>query len=51
MISVLLNTLVTTEVDESGAMSSISLENFAVSEIIKSYQNVGKTPYIHYYRG
>lgn len=38
------------EVAESGAMSGALLENFAVSEIMKSYQNVGKTPYMHYYR-
>ncbi len=38
------------EVAESGAMSGALLENFAVSEIAKSYQNVGKNPYIHYYR-
>ena len=38
------------EVAESGAMSGALLENFAVSEIVKSYQNVGKNPYIHYYR-
>lgn len=38
------------EVAESGAMSGALLENFAVSEIMKSYQNVGETPYMHYYR-
>ena len=38
------------EVAESGAMSGALLENFAVSEIIKSYQNVGKEPFVHYYR-
>ena len=38
------------EVAESGAMSGALLENFAVSEIVKSYHNVGKNPYIHYYR-
>lgn len=34
----------------NGAMSGAILENFAVSEIIKSYQNCGVEPYIHYYR-
>lgn len=38
------------EVAESGAMSGALLKNFAVSEIMKSYQNVGETPYMHYYR-
>lgn len=38
------------EVAESGAMSGALLENFTVSEIIKSYQNAGLEPYIHYYR-
>ena len=38
------------EVAENGAMSGALLENYAVSEIIKSYQNLGKEPYIHYYR-
>ena len=38
------------EVAESGAMSGALLENFAVSEIMKSYQNVGEAPYMHYYR-
>jgi len=38
------------EVAESGAMSGALLENFAVSEIAKSYQNAGKEPYLHYYR-
>lgn len=38
------------EVAESGAMNGALLENFAVSEIMKSYQNAGKEPYIHYYR-
>lgn len=26
------------------------LENFTVSEIMKSYQNAGKEPYLNYYR-
>ena len=34
----------------NGAMSGAVLENFVVSEIIKSYQNAGKTPYLYYYR-
>lgn len=38
------------EVAESGAMSGALLENFAVSEIVKSYQNAGLEPYVHYYR-
>lgn len=38
------------EVAESGAMSGALLENFTVSEIMKSYQNAGKEPYINYYR-
>ena len=38
------------EVAESGAMSGALLENFTVSEIMKSYQNAGLEPYIHYYR-
>lgn len=38
------------EVAESGAMSGALLENFAVSEIMKSYQNVGKEPHLNYYR-
>lgn len=38
------------EVTESGAMSGALLENFAVSEIMKSYQNSGLEPYIYFYR-
>ena len=38
------------EVAESGAMSGALLENFTVSEIMKSYQNAGKEPFLHYYR-
>ena len=34
----------------NGAMSGAILENFAVSEIIKSYQNCGLKPFIYYYR-
>lgn len=38
------------EVAESGAMNGALLENFAVSEIIKSYQNSGLEPYLYFYR-
>lgn len=38
------------EVAENGAMSGALLENFTVSEIMKSYQNAGKEPYLNYYR-
>lgn len=38
------------EVAERGAMSGALLENFAVSEIMKSYQNAGIEPYIYFYR-
>lgn len=38
------------EIAEIGAMSGALLENYAVSEIMKSYQNSGKEPYIYYYR-
>lgn len=38
------------EVTESGAMSSALLENFAVSEIVKGYQNAGLEPYLYFYR-
>ncbi|NLA77056.1 MAG: ATP-binding protein [Clostridiales bacterium] len=38
------------EVAESGAMNGALLENFTVSEIMKSYQNAGREPFIHYYR-
>lgn len=34
----------------SGAMSGALLENFAVSEIVKSYHNCGYEPYVYYYR-
>ncbi|MDR0469459.1 MAG: ATP-binding protein [Peptococcaceae bacterium] len=34
----------------NGAMSGAILENFAVSEIIKSYHNCGLEAYIYYYR-
>ena len=38
------------EVAENGAMSGALLENYAVSEIMKSYQNLGEEPFINYYR-
>ncbi|HVI39504.1 MAG TPA: ATP-binding protein, partial [Anaerovoracaceae bacterium] len=34
---------------QSGAMSGAILENYVVSEIIKSYQNIGHEPFIYYY--
>lgn len=34
----------------SGAMNSALLENYCVSEIMKSYQNCAKEPYFYYYR-
>ena len=34
----------------SGAMSGAILENYAVSEIVKSYQNFGIEPHLYYYR-
>ena len=34
----------------SGAMSGSLLENFTVSEIIKSYYNSGREPFVYYYR-
>lgn len=34
----------------NGAMSGAILENFVVSEIVKSYQNAGLEPFIYYYR-
>jgi predicted AAA+ superfamily ATPase len=34
----------------SGAMNGALLENYVVSEIIKSYQNVAREPYLYYYR-
>lgn len=34
----------------NGAMSGAILENFVVSEIVKSYQNCGREPFIYYYR-
>ncbi len=38
------------QVAESGAMSGALLENFAVSEIMKGYQNAGLEPYLYFYR-
>ena len=38
------------EVAESGAMSGALLENYAVSEIMKSYQNAGREPFLYFYR-
>jgi len=38
------------EVAESGAMSGALLENFTVSEIVKSYQNAGLEPFLYFYR-
>ncbi len=38
------------EVAESGAMNGALLENYTVSEIIKSYQNAGEEPYLYFYR-
>lgn len=35
---------------ESGAMNGALLENYAISEIMKSYQNAGLEPYLYYYR-
>ena len=38
------------EVVANGAASGALLENYAVSEIVKSYQNCGKEPFVYYYR-
>lgn len=38
------------DVTMEGAMSGALLENYTVSEIMKSYQNAGKTPYLYFYR-
>ena len=38
------------EVLESGAMNGAILENFAVSEVAKSYLSCGVEPYMYYYR-
>ena len=34
----------------NGAMNGALLENYAVSEIIKTYQNAAREPFLHYYR-
>jgi len=39
-----------TETLMNGAMSGAILENFAVSEIVKSYYNCGREPFVYYYR-
>ena len=38
------------EVAESGAMNGALLENYTVSEIVKSYQNAGLEPFLYFYR-
>jgi len=38
------------EIAMNGAMSGALLENYTVSEIIKTYQNAAKEPFVHYYR-
>lgn len=38
------------EIAESGAMNGALLENFAVSEMMKGYQNAGLEPYLYFYR-
>ena len=38
------------EVAENGAMNGALLENFTVSELMKSYQNAGLEPYLYFYR-
>ena len=35
---------------ESGAMNGAILENYVVAEIMKTYLNSGKEPFMHYYR-
>ncbi|MCL2035296.1 MAG: ATP-binding protein [Oscillospiraceae bacterium] len=35
---------------QNGAMSGAILENYVVSEMVKSYQNAGREPFIYYYR-
>lgn len=34
----------------AGAMNGALLENYAVAEIVKSYQNAGQEPYLYFYR-
>lgn len=38
------------EIAENGAMNGALLENYVVSEIMKSYQSAGQEPYLYYYR-
>lgn len=38
------------EVAMNGAMNGALLENYAVSEIVKGYQNKGLDPFLYYYR-
>lgn len=38
------------EVVEAGAMSGALIENFTVSEIVKSYQNAALQPHLYFYR-
>ena len=38
------------QVVQSGAMCGALLENFAVSEIVKGYQNAGLEPFVYFYR-
>lgn len=38
------------EIAENGAMNGALLENYTVSEIMKSYQGAGVEPYLYYYR-
>ena len=33
-----------------GAMNGALLENYAVAEVVKSYQNSGLEPFLYYYR-
>lgn len=35
---------------ESGAMNGVILENYVVSEIMKTYLNSGREPFLYYYR-
>lgn len=35
---------------ENGAMNGAILENYVVAEIVKTYLNCGKEPYLYYYR-
>lgn len=38
------------ETASSGAMNGALLENYAISEILKSYQNAGEEAFLYYYR-